>query len=121
MDTAIKEAKKALEKGNIPVGTLIVKENEIIAKAYNQSFWHAEILCIQKAQKKIGRNLSNTILFSTLEPCPMCRHAIKLAKIPTVISGASNLKEINYTLEIIKNIREETCSELLKKYFEKKR
>lgn len=121
MDIAIEEAKKALKKGQVPVGSIIVLNNEIIAKSYNQDFWHAEILCIQKAQKKLGKFLENTTIYSTLEPCPMCLYAVKLAKIKTIIFGTKNLELTKNKIEIINNIKQMQCSNLLKKFFKSKR
>lgn len=121
MDIAIEEAQKALKKGLVPVGTVIVLNNEIISKSYNQDFWHAEILCIQKAQKKLGKFLEKTTIYSTLEPCPMCLYAIKLAKIKTIIFGTKNLNITKNKVEIINNIKQNDCSDLLKKFFKTKR
>lgn len=121
MEKAIKEALKADKKNNIPVGAIIVQNNQIIAKAHNQEFWHAEILCIMKAQKKNCKYLENSVLFSTLEPCPMCEHAAKLSKIKQIIFGAENdsitKKNENYKIKI----ETKKCSKILKNSFKKKR
>ena len=80
---------------------MIILNNTIIAKAHNQKFWHAELVCIEKAQKKIGINLKNCTIISSLEPCPMCLYAIKLAKIKTLIILCKQSKKINYKLEYL--------------------
>ncbi len=92
MKLAIIEAEKALEKNEIPIGAILIngETNEILATAYNETqmsknaLAHAEKLCIERAMKKLEKKvLPNTILFSTLEPCPMCASAISLARIKT--------------------------------------
>ena len=85
MKEAIKQAHKAWEKDEVPIGCVIVKDDQIIARAYNkremtqQSMAHAEMLAIQKACKKLGTwRLEDCDLYVTLEPCPMCSGAIIL-------------------------------------------
>ena len=87
MKEALKEAKKAYEKEEIPVGAVIVKDNKIIARAYNQkeekrdTTKHAEIIAIQKASKKIDAwRLQDCEMYVTLEPCSMCAGAIIQAR-----------------------------------------
>lgn len=122
MKIAIREATKAFKKGNVPVGSIITYKNKIIAKAHNDKFWHAEIICIQKAQKKLGtRHLKDSTIYTTLKPCPMCDHAIKIAKIHTVIYGCSNIKECNFDLSYIGNVMQKESIELLNEYFKNKR
>ena len=82
---------KAREKNEVPVSALIVKENRIIAKAYNRknidnnSLYHAEILCLQKAYKKLKRwNLSDCTMYVSLEPCDMCKQLISESRISNV-------------------------------------
>ena len=99
LDAALAEAKKSEKKKEVPVGAVIVKDGKIIARAHNlkesrkDTTAHAELLAIQKAQKKIKDwRLDGCILYSTLEPCPMCAGAILHARIKTVIFGAKDLK-----------------------------
>ena len=87
----IRLAKKAYNKKEIPVSALIIKDNKIISKAYNKKnlnnnpIFHAEVLCIFKACKKLKRwNLNDCILYVTLEPCDMCKEIIQEARIKTV-------------------------------------
>ncbi len=125
MDLAIQEAINAFNKNNVPVGAVIVKNNNIISSAHNQDFWHAEILCIQKAQLILGKFLNDCSLFVTLEPCPMCLYACSLAHINSIVCGASRTDyrkdEKTKKIELIKNIKQEQCSALLKNYFNLKR
>ena len=99
MKEAIKEAKKAELKDEVPIGCVIIKDDKIIARAHNlreskqQSIAHAEILAIEKACKKIGSwRLENCDLYVTLEPCPMCSGAILQSRISNVIYGAKDFK-----------------------------
>lgn len=91
MQRAIENAKIAYDNGDVPVGAIIVKDDEIIAEAYNErekgssAIAHAEILAIQKACEKLGRwRLSDCEMYVTLEPCPMCAGAILNARIGCV-------------------------------------
>lgn len=142
MKEALKEAKKAYNKDEVPVGCVIVKQGKIIAKAYNKreksqdATAHAEILCIKKACKKINSfRLNDCEIYVTLEPCPMCAGAIINARIAKVFFGAYdnkagccgtlyNLptdKRFNHNAEIKGGILEQDCATLLKKFFYEKR
>jgi tRNA(adenine34) deaminase len=99
MGYAIREAQRAMEQGEVPVGCIIVHEGEIIAKAHNQRETlqdptaHAEVIAITAAAARLGSwRLENTQMFVTLEPCPMCAGAIILSRIPEVYFGASDPK-----------------------------
>ena len=99
MKEALKEAKKAYNKLEIPVGAVIVKNGKIIARAHNQketkldTTKHAEILAIQKASKKIGAwRLLDCEMYVTLEPCPMCAGAIINSRIKKVYIGTKDEK-----------------------------
>lgn len=99
MNEALKEAKKAYKKLEVPVGVVIVKDGEIIAKAYNQKeeknspIKHAEILAIEKACKKLNNwRLNDCEMHVTLEPCPMCAGAIVNSRIKKVYIGAGQQK-----------------------------
>lgn len=106
---AIEEAKKAAMLGEVPVGAVIVKENKVLAKAYNlkeklnMSTRHAEIIAVEKACKKLKNwRLTGCDIYITLEPCPMCASAIKQSRISNVYCGLAN-KDTN-NLSIIKSI-----------------
>lgn len=109
MDIAFLEAQKAFDRGEIPVGAVIVKNNKIIAKTYNRkektncAINHAEILAIKKAAKELHNwRLEDCEMYVTLDPCPMCASAIKQSRIKNVYSALPNRDENNE--KIIKNI-----------------
>ena len=141
MNLALKEAKKAYKVGEIPIGAVIVKNNKVIAKAHNLkekhkcTVDHAEILAIKKACKKLKNwRLLDCIIYITMYPCPMCASAINQSRISKVVCGTMPnyvdkdiinriLNDKNYGLpvEIVENVLNDNCYELLKKFFEKKR
>lgn len=121
MNQALIEAKKALKLGNVPVGCIITYKNKVIAHAHNEEFWHAEIICIKRAQESKGKFLNECTMIVTLKPCKMCMHAIKLARIKKVIYGCSGAKDIKNSVELYGNIRSEECSRLMIDFFNKKR
>ena len=137
MKIAINEAKKAYKKGEVPVGAVIVKNDEIISKAYNlretkkNSLCHAEILAINKACKKMNNfRLEDCEMYVTLEPCVMCAGAIVQARIKQVYVGAldpkygavcsqANIFELpsNTEVKYIAGLLEKECSDIIKKFF----
>ncbi len=137
MGFALKEAKKAAEKGEVPVGAVIVKDGEIIAKAHNtkeskkNAINHAEILAIEKACKKLGGwRLWQCELFVTLEPCPMCTGAIINSRLKRVVYGVKDEKSgccesvanffempFNHKPEVKSAVLEKECSALLSEFF----
>ena len=137
MNIALKEAMKAYEEDEIPVGAVIVYQDQIIGRGYNQSqrlkdsTAHAEMIAITSAQNKIGNKyLNGCELYVTLEPCMMCSGAIFLSKISKVIYGLddkekgflrSSKEYANKKLKIISNIQEVKSKELLDSFFFKLR
>lgn len=142
MKEAIKQAKKAAQKDEVPIGCVIVKDDQIIARAYNKremkqcSTAHAEILAIEKACKKLGNwRLEDCDLYVTLEPCPMCSGAIIQSRIRNVIFGAydpkggcmgsnmniNDVRGFNHYPDIEGGILQDECSRLLKEFFKAKR
>lgn len=141
MLAAYEMAKQAYDDGEVPVGAVIVRENEIVAKGRNRrekaknALLHAEIEAIDNACKALGGwRLWNCELYVTLEPCPMCAGAIINAHIPKVYFGAydfkngscgtiTNLFEMPYNFkpECVGGIMAEECSALLKDFFKKLR
>ncbi len=139
MDLAIKEAIKSFKKGDVPVGSIIVKKGKVIAKAHNlkekrgNAICHAEILAIQKACKKLKKwRLEDCIIYTTLEPCLMCYGAILEARINKLVYGASSTKygfeqkvkntfKKNNKIVVIRGIYEKKSQELLKGFFGNKR
>ena len=105
MDLAFEYANKALLKGEVPVGAVIVKDNKVIACAYNEKeskndvLAHAELLAIKEAEKKLNNwRLEDCEIYVTLEPCPMCASAIKQARISKVYAAVSNSDKENSKL-----------------------
>ena len=99
MEIALKEAKKAYKKGEIPVGAVLVYEDKIISKAHNtiqknrNTLKHAEIIALEKGMKKLSAKfLNNCELYVTLEPCPMCAGAIMLSKVKKVYIATKDPK-----------------------------
>ena len=137
MRQALEEAHKAAELHEIPVGAVIVYQNEIIARAHNRreldqdALAHAEVLCIQQACQKLGSwRLSGCELYVTLEPCPMCSGAIINARLDRVVYGAKDEKDgccgsvadlfvmpFNHTPIVRSGVLEEECSQLLSRFF----
>ena len=141
MKIALEEAKKAFEKGEIPVGAVIVKDGIIISKAHNlketknNAIKHAEILAIEKACAKLNNwRLIDCDIYVTLFPCPMCASAINQSRIKTIVYGTipyyaekgtidSILRDRNYGLpvEIMGGVLSESCTKILKEFFIEKR
>ena len=128
MQYAIDEAKNC--DGEVPVGAVIVDKNgNIIGRGKNQMITkcdptaHAEIEAIRNATTKIGKyRLIDCSIYVTLEPCPMCSFAIKLARIKNIYTGSqTNINTDNHMLTIYDNIMESECSQLLHDFFKQKR
>ncbi len=138
MKEALKEAEKAYDKLEVPVGAVVVKEGKIIARAHNlketkyDTTKHAEILAIQKASKKLNNwRLIDCDMYVTLEPCSMCAGAIINSRIRKVYIGALDEKTgaagsvlnlfedftFNHNVEVEKGIMQEECETMLKKFF----
>ena len=132
MKLAIKQAKKALKKEEVPVGAVIIKNNKIISKAFNKKEIkndvtnHAEMIAISKACKKIKNwRLDNCEIYVTMEPCMMCSGAIEQSRIKKIVYGVKN-ENYGYTcklknIEIISQICEKECKELIQTFFKKRR
>ena len=142
MKEALKEAKKAYEKLEVPVGCVIVKDGKIIARGHNlketkkDTTKHAEIIAIQKASKKLDSwRLLDCEMYVTLEPCSMCAGAIINSRIKNVYIGASDEKtgavgsvlnlftdyKFNHNVNFEKGILEDECKNLLQEFFRKLR
>ena len=138
MKEALKEAKKAYDEDEIPVGAVIVKDGKIIARAHNikeqkkDTICHAEILAIKKASKKINAwRLSGCTMYVTLEPCPMCAGALINSRIDKVVFSTSdertgacgsvlNLLEdykFNHKVEVQKDVLQKESETMLKEFF----
>ncbi|MBO5348837.1 MAG: tRNA adenosine(34) deaminase TadA [Clostridia bacterium] len=142
MKLALKEAKKAYNKGEIPVGAIIVKDDIIIAKAHNlkeiknDTTKHAEILAIQKASKKLNSwRLENCEMYVTLEPCSMCAGALIQSRIKKVYIGTMDYKtgacgsvlnllkdfKFNHIVDVETGILSKECEQILKEFFKELR
>lgn len=138
MHQALLEAKKAAALGEIPVGAVIVRDEQVIARAHNcreldqDAMAHAEVLCIQQACRVLNSwRLSGCTLYVTLEPCPMCSGAIINSRLDRVVYGAKDDKAgcagsvadlfvmpFNHTPVIRSGILEEECAAVLSEFFE---
>ncbi len=142
MREAIKEAKKAAEIDEVPIGAVIVADGEIIARAHNlreteqMPTAHAEILAIEEACRKIGSwRLEGATLYVTLEPCPMCAGAVIMSRVERVVYGAPDPKggcagtfmnlledeRFNHQSEVVSGVLKEECGRLLTEFFQKLR
>ena len=141
MKQAIKEAKKAYEKEEVPVGAVIVKDGKIIARGHNlketklNTIKHAEIIAIEKASKKLSSwRLENCDLYVTLEPCAMCAGAIINSRIRKVYIGTDDEKtgacgsvlnlfeyKFNHKVEVEKGILKQECKKILQRFFKELR
>lgn len=134
MRQALKLAKKAFDKEEVPVGCVIVHKGKVIARAYNQvehkdtQCAHAELLALQRAGKKIGDwRLLECELYVTLEPCSMCMHAIRLHRLAAVVYGAPSpvfgyrLDNAKDAVRIVSGVMHDESAQLLKKFFTDKR
>lgn len=139
MKLAIKEAKKAETKNEVPIGAVIVKGGKVISRGYNlretkqNSLKHAEIIAIDKACKKLGNfRLEDCDLYVTVEPCLMCSGAIVQSRIRKVYFGACDEKygavtsvanafdiKSNHKVEFEKGICKEECENIVKEFFKK--
>lgn len=137
MQKALQQAEMAYEEGEIPIGAIVVHENKIIGKGYNQTeklvdvTAHAEMLAITSAEQYLSsKYLNECTLYVTIEPCVMCAGAIQWARFSKVVFGAEEPKSgytkksmnlISYKTEIVKGVLESECAELIKNFFLSKR
>lgn len=138
MKEAIKQAKKAYELEEVPIGCIIVYQGKIIGRGYNRRttdknpLAHAELLAIKKASKKLNDwRLEDCTMYVTLEPCQMCSGAIIQARIKRVVVGCMNpkagcagsilnlleMKEFNHQAELTTGVMQEECSTMMKQFF----
>lgn len=138
MQEALIEAQKAAALGEVPIGAIIVYQDEIIARAHNlrettqNALTHAESMAIQEACAKIGSwRLEETILYVTLEPCPMCAGAILQSRVPRVVYGARDVKagcvdslyrllndaRFNHECDVTEGVLADECGQILTDFF----
>lgn len=141
MEQALSQAQRALTEDEVPVGAVIVYNDQIIAKAYNQverlkdPTAHAEMIAITQAANFLGSKwLSGATLYVTVEPCSMCAGALILSRIKNVVFGAEDPKTgafgskvdinslgLNHKIKVKKGLLEEECAAILKEFFKNKR
>ncbi len=143
MRQAISEAQQAVQEDEVPVGAVLVdQEGAVLAKAHNQTITfcdptaHAEILALRSAAEALENyRLLNTILYVTIEPCPMCMGAMLHARISKLVYGANDPKwgaagschdlsadpRLNHVIEVHGGVLEQECRELIQAFFRKKR
>ena len=142
MRHALELARQAAENGEVPVGAILVSGDVLIAEASNlreqrgNPIAHAEMLAIQAASEKIGNwRFTDTTLYVTLEPCPMCAGAIVLARVPKVVYAATDPKSgaagtlynilqderLNHRVDVVSGVLAKESSALLKSFFQQRR
>lgn len=138
MGIALEEARKAYEKGEVPIGAVLVKDGEILARSHNlkeiksDPTAHAEILAIQDGCRALKTwRLTGTTLYVTVEPCPMCAGALMQARVKRLVFGTRDLKagacgslynltqdeRFNHRLEIEEGVLEHSCGEVIQHFF----
>ncbi len=142
MEFALKEARTAFSKNEVPVGAVVVHKGTVIAKGFNQvelmndPTAHAEMIALTAAAAHLeSKWLKDCTLYVTLEPCPMCAGAIVLSRIPTVVFGSydpkmgacgtlysiTNDTRLNHRVHTVGGVLDDVCGALLKEFFRKKR
>jgi tRNA(adenine34) deaminase len=142
MRVAIEQAKIAEENGDVPIGAVIVHQNNIIARAYNQREQlqdptaHAEIIALTQAAAALQNwHLNGCTMYVTLEPCPMCAGALVLARMDRLVYGCDDPKagackslynivqddRLNHRLEVTSGVLQEQCRQQLQEFFAKRR
>jgi tRNA(adenine34) deaminase len=142
MKMAIEQARIAEENGDVPIGAVIVHENQIIGKAYNQREQlvdptaHAEIIALTQAAAALQSwRLNGCTIYVTLEPCPMCAGALVLARIERLVYGCDDPKtgavkslynivqdgRLNHRLKVTSGVLADECSLLLQEFFQRRR
>jgi len=142
MRLALKEASRAEEYGEVPVGAVIVRADRVVATGHNLTHTnndpsaHAEMIAIRKAAENIGHwRLLECTMYVTLEPCAMCSGAIVLARIPRLVYGTADPKagmsgslenlvqdaRLNHRVELRSGVLEDECGEVLRAFFRKRR
>jgi tRNA(adenine34) deaminase len=142
MQLALREAERALAEDEVPIGAVIVRDEQVIAAAHNQREQlrdptaHAEMIAITQAAAAIGQwRLEDCVLYVTLEPCPMCAGAIVQARIPRVVYGAADPKagavatlyrlledpRLNHRCEVTAGVSAVACGQMLTAFFQTQR
>jgi len=142
MDAALEQARLALAAGEVPIGAVLVIDDEIVARAFNQPISscdptaHAEVLVVREAARIVGNyRLTAADVYVTLEPCLMCVGALVLARVREVVYGALEPKTgaltstmraldtpgLNHRFRVTGGVLEEACRELIQQFFQRRR
>jgi tRNA(adenine34) deaminase len=142
MEEAIREARKALAAGEVPVGAVVVLEQTVVGRGYNRNLsdsdpaGHAEVLALRDAGRRIGNHrLLNCELYATIEPCAMCAGALVHARVRRLVYGADDPKagavgsvmqvvnhpQANHRMVVRTGVLAARCSELLQEFFRSRR
>ena len=142
MAAAIEQAQAGFDAGEVPVGAVVVKGDEVIGRAHNRveqkgmPFEHAEMVAMWQAVHEHDRYaLEHSTVYVTLEPCAMCTGAMLLARIPRVVFGASepktgacesvlsipNMPEFDHQMVVVGGVEEARCRELMQRFFRERR
>jgi tRNA(adenine34) deaminase len=142
MRLALREAARALEHDDVPIGAVVVKEGEVIGAGHNERevrddpTAHAELLALRDAARALGSwRVLDSVMYVTLEPCAMCAGAIVLARVPRVVFGASdpkagaagsvldvlNVPQLNHRPQVQSGLMAEDCAGLLRAFFADRR
>ncbi|MDD4238766.1 MAG: tRNA adenosine(34) deaminase TadA [Desulfotomaculaceae bacterium] len=138
MREALAEAEKAYALGEVPIGAVVVLDGEVIGRGHNlrellkDSTAHAEVLALREAARCIGDwRLNGAVIYSTIEPCPMCAGAMVQFRVKTLVYGAADLKagavdsvidvvrqpRFNHQVEVVSGVLEEECRSIIRRFF----
>jgi tRNA(adenine34) deaminase len=142
MRLALREAARALEHGDVPIGAVIIREGEVIGSAHNERELradptaHAELIALRDAARTLGSwRVLDAVMYVTLEPCAMCAGAIVLARLPRVVFGAADPKagaagsvfnvldepRLNHRPQVESGLLAQECADLLRAFFAPRR
>ncbi len=142
MGLALDEARKAYEIGEIPIGAVLVMNDEVVAKGHNmREIWHdatahAEMIVIRESCQKLKRwRLTGATLYVTIEPCPMCAGALVMSRIDRLVYGSSDYKAgavesifnivqndaLNHSMVVASGVRSDECAEIMRDFFRSRR
>ncbi|MEL7632895.1 MULTISPECIES: tRNA adenosine(34) deaminase TadA [Sporomusa] len=142
MGLALTEARKAFALGEVPIGAVLVMDNQVVSAAHNmRESWHdatahAEVIAIRDACQQLNRwRLTGATLYVTIEPCPMCAGALVMSRIDKLVYGSPDYKAgaveslfnivqhpaLNHRLEVIAGVRADECSGIMKEFFRLRR
>lgn len=142
MHQALAEAERALAHDDVPIGSVVVREGEVVGRGHNRReadqdpTAHAEILALREAAQRLGSwRLDGCTLYVTLEPCVMCAGAVVLARLPRLVFGADDPKagavgalydiprdpRLNHRVEVVRGVAADRCGDLLRDFFRDRR